>query len=88
MATARKIIATDYSIDLKLSGAEARALSAVLRRVGGDSATTARGFIDNILLAVQNAGVKLSHDFNESLVQPSQSIYFVTGSKDKIETER
>ena len=58
MAKATKIPEDNYTVNLELSPMEARTLLKVLRRVGGHPLNTARGYAEEVELALENAGVK------------------------------
>lgn len=68
------------TVDLKLTGPEARALRAILGRIGGDPAKTARRYADNIFYALNSVGVpNIGYDV-ELFESTSSTLYFNSNS--------
>ncbi len=77
------------SVEISLSGPEARALLLILRRVGGDPDTTARRYADNLLNALEGSGINVfsnSASFEKtSMAGVQASLYFTDDSRAAVE---
>ena len=74
MAKAEKFAVNDYNVVLTLNKHEAETLLAVTGRIGGPTEKSRRQFMDNIGIALSNAGVNAVHLKTE---EPHRAIYFL-----------